>query len=83
MRPLIAEVVREVFAQVDRDRTAVTEQFCYTEAEAAALLRLHPHQLRDERLRKRIAASAIVGRRIRYLRGDLLRYLTERRVQEN
>jgi hypothetical protein len=43
-------------------------------------LGLHVHQLRDERRRGRIQASQIVGRRIRYLRADLERYLAERRA---
>jgi hypothetical protein len=42
---------------------------------------MEQHQLRDERLRGRIGASQIVGRRWRYTRDDLLRYLQSRRVE--
>jgi hypothetical protein len=79
LRPLIAAVVSEVLAATEGDRARLGDRLCYSEAEAAALLGLGPHQLRDERLRRRIGASAIVGRRIRYTREDLVRYLAERR----
>jgi hypothetical protein len=38
------------------------------------MIGLAPHRLRDERLRGRITASSIVGRRVRCLRQDLLDY---------
>src|SRR5262249_32972554 len=57
-------------------------RLAYAEAEAARLIGLKYHQLRDERLRGCIQASQIVGRRIRYLRNDLLDYLTSRRWQK-
>jgi hypothetical protein len=79
LRPLIAEVVREVLAALEADRATLPDKLAYSEAEAARLLSLNPHQLRDERLRGRIAASAIVGGRIRYTRADLLDYLAARR----
>jgi hypothetical protein len=73
-------IIREVLAEVDQARAAVPERrLAYSEAEAAALLGLAPHQLRDERLRGKIASSQIVGRRVRYLRGDLVAYLMARR----
>jgi hypothetical protein len=81
LRPLIAEVVREVLAQAEADRRRFPEdRLCYSEPEAAALLGLEPHVLRDERLRGRIVASQIVNRRVRYLREDLLAYLHGRRT---
>jgi hypothetical protein len=79
LRPLIAEVVREVLAALEADRATLPDKLAYSEAEAARLLSLNPHQLRDERLRGRIAASAIVGGRIRYTRANLLDYLAARR----
>jgi hypothetical protein len=83
LRPLIEATVREAVAQVDGDRARLNGDLCYTEQEAAALLRLNEHQLRDERRRSRIRASAIVGRRIRYLREDLISYLLGRRWEAN
>jgi hypothetical protein len=80
--PIIKAVVAETLAQLEADRRLVPEngRLAFTEEEAARLLGLEPHQLRDERRRGRIGASSIVGRRIRYTRGDLLAYLRARRV---
>lgn len=83
--PLIRAVVVEVLGQLEADRqqldaVAGPQRLCWSEAEAAAMLGLEPHQLRDERLRGRIAASSIVGRRVRYTREDLVGYLAARRV---
>lgn len=81
LAPLVRQIVGEVLAQLEAARAAVPEsKLCYGESEAAALLDLKPHQLRDERLRGRIAASEIVGRRVRYTRADLMTYLAERRT---
>jgi hypothetical protein len=80
LRPLIAEIVRECLAALEADRARLGDRLAYGEAEAARLLGLHAHQLRDERLRGRIAASRIVGGRIAYLREDLTAYLLSRRL---
>jgi hypothetical protein len=81
LRPLIAEVVAQTLAALDADRAKLGDRLAYSEAEAARLLGLAQHQLRDERLRGRIAASKIVGGRVAYQREDLQRYLLERRVE--
>jgi hypothetical protein len=82
LRPLISEVVREVIAQLEADRQKLPDngKFAFSEEEAAAMLGLEPHVLRDERRRGRISASQIVGRRIRYRVSDLEIYLTSRRI---
>jgi hypothetical protein len=80
LKPLIAEVVQEALRQLDAARAALVDRLGYSEEEAARLLSLAPHVLRDERLRGRIQASQIVGRRIRYTRDDLVSYLMVRRV---
>ena len=80
LRPLVTQIVAEVLGQLEQSRAALDDRLAYSEAEAARLLGLNVHQLRDERLRKRISASQIVGNRIRYTRQDLERYLLERRV---
>ena len=64
-------------------RATLPDKLAFTEAEAARLLSLNTHQLRDERLRGRITASKIVGNRIAYRREDLLEYLTSRRITPN
>jgi hypothetical protein len=79
LRPLIAEVVAQALARLEADRQQLsTERLAYSEAEAAALLGLAAHQLRDERLRGRILASVGPGRRILYTRDSLLTYLASR-----
>jgi hypothetical protein len=79
LRPVVAAVVAEVLAQLDADRAQLGDRLAYNEADAAKLLGVGPHVLRDERLRGRIAASSIVGRRVRYTRADLEAYLRQRR----
>lgn len=80
LRDLVRAVVTETLAQVDGARAKVPDRLCYSEQEAAQLLGLEAHQLRDERLRGRISASRIVGKRIRYLDSDLRGYLMSRRA---
>ena len=63
------------------DEARLGDRLAFDEPTAARLLSLEPHQLRDERLRGRITASTIVGRRIRYLREDLLAYLGRNRTE--
>jgi hypothetical protein len=79
LRPLIELVIGEVLARVEEERTRLNGRIAYSEPEAAALLGLQSHQLRDERRRGQIQASEIVGKRIRYTRQDLLDYLASRR----
>jgi hypothetical protein len=81
LAPLVRAIVAEVLAQAQADAARVgTDRLAYSEEEAARLLGLEPHVLRDERRRGRIGASCIVGRRIRYTRQDLLDYLAARRT---
>ena len=83
LRPLIAEVVKETLAALEADRARLGDRLAFSEPEAARLLGLAPHQLRDERRRGRIQASQVVGRRERYTRQDLLDYLMARRTSDN
>lgn len=81
LRALVREVVREVVEQLGRDRAALPGgRLAWSEPEAAALLSLRPHQLRDERLRGRLQASVGPGRKVLYSREDLLGYLSARRT---
>ena len=57
LRPLIREVVVEVLDQFRQAEARTDGRLCYSEAEAARLLGLEPHVLRDERLRGRIGAA--------------------------
>jgi hypothetical protein len=80
MRPLVREIVGEVLARLDAQGPRPDRRLAFSEEEAARLLGLEHHQLRDERRRGRIAASVVVGRRVRYTREDLVGYLLQRRV---
>ena len=80
--PIIREVVKLTIAALEQDRATVGDRLAYSEAEAARLLSLHVHQLRDERLRGRIKASVGPGRMILYSRGDLMDYLQSRRWEK-
>src|SRR5262245_38712984 len=81
LTPVIRAVVAETLAAIEADRAKLNGKFAYSEAEAAQLLGLEPHVLRDERLRGRITASRIVGGRIRYTQAELLAYLAGRRCE--
>jgi hypothetical protein len=80
LEPVIRKIVAEVLAATEEKNARLGDRLAYSEQEAARLLGLNPHQLRDERLRGRIAASTIVGRRVRYTRDDLLQYLAASRT---
>ncbi len=81
LEPLIRAVVSATLAAIDHDRAAVPDKLAFSEAEAARLLSLNAHQLRDERRLGRIKASVGPGRKILYSRQDLLNYLAARRWQ--
>jgi hypothetical protein len=77
LRPLVQLVVGEVLAALDAERDRVA----WTESEAAGLLGVKDHVLRDLRLTGQVSASRSVGGRILYQRSDLVAYLAERRVE--
>jgi hypothetical protein len=79
LQPLIRAVVEATLAAVEIDRSALPDKLAFSEAEAARLLSLHQHQLRDERQRGRVEASVGPGRKILYSREQLLDYLASRR----
>lgn len=81
IRPLVQQIVAEVLGQVAADQAKLGGRLAYSEAEAAQLLSLHSHQLRDERRRGRIQASVGPGKKVLYSQGDLLAYLSSRRWQ--
>lgn len=81
LRPLISAVIAETLAALEKDRAALPDKLAYSEGEAARLLSLHSHQLRDARLRGEIEASVGPCRKILYTREQLLTYLANRRWQ--
>lgn len=78
LRPLVEFVVSIALDRLETDRRRLGDKLAFSEPEAAALLGVRPHVLRDARLRGEIPASR-VGRRIRYERDELLRYLRKQR----
>jgi hypothetical protein len=80
---LVRRLVAEAVANLESQRQRLPDRLAFSEAEAARLLGLNPHQLRDERRRGRIEASEVVGRRIRYLREDLMAYLMRHRSERD
>lgn len=79
LEKLIQHTVQETVARLEANRNILDDKIAYNEAEAASLLSLEPHQLRDERRRGRIGASVGPGRKILYSKADLLTYLASRR----
>ncbi|MFO0970587.1 MAG: helix-turn-helix domain-containing protein [Gemmataceae bacterium] len=79
LRPLVAEIVAQTVKQMRDDDAKTNGRIAWSEAEAAALLGLEQHVLRDERRRGRIQASQGPGRRVLYTRKDLDDYLASRR----
>jgi excisionase family DNA binding protein len=80
--PLIRQVATEAVTALQEEHVRLGDKLAYSEQEAARLLGLNYHQLRDERRRGKISASVVVGRRIRYTRADLQAYLAARRVNQ-
>lgn len=74
LRPLVRAVVAEVLQQTRDDQAKMNGRLGYTEPDAAALLGIQPHVLRDCRRRGEITGR-LVGKRIVYSRDALLRFL--------
>ena len=74
IRAVVALTVREVLDAIDDDRKRFNGRLGYTEPEAAALIGVAHHVLRDCRLRGEITAK-MVGKRNIYSRDSLLRFL--------
>ena len=85
LKPVIAAVVQETIENLSASgllaSSGTIRKIAFSEAEAARLIGLNQHQLRDERRAGRIQASQIRGRRIRYTEDDLRRYLAERQYE--
>jgi len=79
LRPLVEAVVAEVVSQLQASEAMLgRDRLAYTEPEAAKLLGVRSHVMRDARLRGEIVATR-VGGRIAYERSELLAYLARER----
>lgn len=76
LRPLIVEAVRATLVEVQVEQEKLNGRIGYPEAEAAALLGVERHILRDCRLRREIAGRTI-GRRVVYSREALVAFVNK------
>jgi excisionase family DNA binding protein len=74
LRPVVAEIVRAVLSEVEVKGRQFDGKLGYSEAEAATLLGVKRHTLRDARLRGEIFARRL-GKEYRYGRDTLLEFL--------
>ena len=74
MGPLIERVVAETVQRIEAQRAKFADRLAYPEPEAAALLGVKPHVLRDARLRGEVRAARL-GKRLLYAREELLKFL--------
>ena len=79
LRPLIERVVVETLGQFEATRAKFGDRLAFPEAEAASLLGVPRHVLRDARLRGEIDGAKI-GKRIVYRTEELLRFLASNRI---
>ena len=79
LRPIVQAVVAEVLANVGAADTAFGHRLAYREPEAASLLGVKAHVLRDARLRGEITATKCGGR-LAYEVSELRAYLTRNRI---
>jgi hypothetical protein len=80
LRPLVQLAVAEALDRLEAERAKFNARLAFTEPEAAVLLGVKPHVLRDCRRRGELD-GAKVGSRILYTRPDLLDFLE--RQKEN
>lgn len=80
LRPLVHLAVAEALDCLEEERAKFNGRLAFIEAEAASLLGVKPHVLRDCRRRGELQ-GAKVGSRIVYTRADLLKFLE--RQKEN
>jgi hypothetical protein len=81
LAPLICQVVTETVRALEADRARIPgNRLAFSEVEAAGLLGLRVHQLRDIRLRGQIGFSRGPARRVMYQPSDLLDYLARGRT---
>lgn len=81
LRPLIQQVITETIEALGRAESKVPDgRLAYTESEAAKLLGIAPHALRDCRYRREVKAS-FAGKRILYEREELIKFLARNKAE--
>ncbi len=74
LRPLVQLAVAEALDRMEAERAKFNGRLAFTEPEAAILLGVKPHVLRDCRRRGELQ-GAKVGSKVVYTRADLLEFL--------
>ncbi|NUQ65464.1 MAG: helix-turn-helix domain-containing protein [Pirellulales bacterium] len=80
LRPIVRLAVAEALERMEAERAKFNGRLAFTEPEAAMLVGVKPHVLRDCRRRGELQ-GAKVGSKIVYTRADLLEFLE--RQKEN
>ncbi|WP_459557419.1 helix-turn-helix domain-containing protein [Lacunimicrobium album] len=80
---ILDDLAKRIFQRLAEhlDTILHDDGICFTEQEAASLLKIEPRQLGDERREGKISCSKIRQGRIRYSKADLVEYLAGRRVE--
>jgi len=78
LKPLVEHVVVATLEKLEAADRKLGSRLAYSEPEAAALLGIKSHVLRDARLRGEIAGSR-VGKRVLYERSQLIKFLRRQR----
>ena len=80
LRPFVQTIVDQTLERIEAAQGKLpVGRLAYPESEAAALLGVAPHKLRDCRLRGEVTASK-VGKSIVYQRDELVRFLSRQRA---
>ena len=79
LEPVIKATVSVVLEQLEADRAKFNGKLAFPEAEAASLLGIAPHVLRDCRRRGELIGSK-AGAKIVYEKTELLRFLERNRL---
>lgn len=78
LRPIVHLAVTEALDHLEAERAKFQGRLSFTEPEAAVLLGVKPHVLRDCRRRGELQGSK-VGSKIVYTRADLLGFLEKQK----
>ena len=76
LEPLVTRITKQVLAQLEEDRMKLGGRIGFTLPEAAALIGVKPHVLRDARSRGEIRGR-LVGKKLVFSRDELLRFVNE------
>ena len=77
LEPVIRAAVMVVINELKAKETTLGDRLAFTEAEAATMLGVRRHVLRDCRLRGEISGR-LVGKKILYSRASLLRFVSDK-----